>query len=257
MLRHVRFRFHHVIVRSFVRAWQAAIARYTMRPMLWVALAALLWIAVHIGIAGSRLRCMIVCRIGEGPFRGLFSVLSIITIVLLILAYGRAPSEPLWYAPVWLRWLLAIVMVPAFLLFAGSLLARNPTLVGAESGVAADPRGIFRVTRDPMLWSFAIWAGVHIIGNGDLASVFFFGAFLVVALAGMPSIDRKLAARNGAAFRHLADRTSIIPFAAIAAGRNRFVPGEIGWQIPLLGVVLWIALLAAHRATFGVPAVVL
>ena len=43
-----------------------------------------------------------------------------------------------------------------------------------------------------MLWSFAIWAAVHIIGNGDAAAIIFFGAFLVTALAGMPSIDAKL-----------------------------------------------------------------
>ena len=77
-----------------------------------------------------------------------------------------------------------------------------------------------------MLWSFALWAAVHIIGNGDTAAIVFFGAFLVTALAGMPSIDAKLARRDPAAWQALSAATSIVPFAAIAQGRNRFVPAR-------------------------------
>ena len=60
-------------------------------------------------------------------------------------------------------------------------------------------------------------------------AIVFFGAFLVTALAGMPSIDAKLARRDPATWQALSAATSIVPFAAIAQGRNRFVPGEIGW----------------------------
>ena len=85
------------------------------------------------------------------------------------------------------------------------------------------------MTRHPMLWSFAIWAAVHILGNGDTAAIVFFGAFLVTVLAGMPSIDAKLHRRDPATWQGLAAMTSIVPFAAITQGRNRFVPNEIGW----------------------------
>jgi uncharacterized membrane protein len=106
-----------------------------------------------------------------------------------------------------------------------------------------------------MLWSFAIWGAVHILGNGDTASVLFFGAFLVTALAGMPSIDAKLARRDLNAWQALSAATSIVPFVAIAQGRNRFVLNEVGWLNPAIGLLAWIVILAAHPWLFGVSPV--
>jgi len=219
-------------------------------------LAALVWIAIHIGLAGTRLRDAVVARIGDGPFRGLFSLLSIAALGFLVLAWRDAPTELLWIAPDWLRWLLAAVMLVAFVLFVASVAGRNPTMIGGEAAIASEPRGIQRITRHPMLWSFALWSAVHLIGNGDSAAMIFFGAFLVTALAGMPSIDVKLARRDPAAWQVLAARTSILPFAAIAQGRNRLILGEIGWKVPLIGLVAWAAVLHLHPWLFGVAPVV-
>jgi uncharacterized membrane protein len=126
----------------------------------------------------------------------------------------------------------------------------NPTAIGGE-GTAVQPRGIQRVTRHPMLWSFAIWAAVHIIGNGDTASLVFFGAFLITALVGMPSIDAKLASRDPAAWSALATDTAIVPFAAIVEGRNRLVWNEIGWWRLGLGLIVWGLLLFLHPIIIG------
>jgi uncharacterized membrane protein len=127
-----------------------------------------------------------------------------------------------------------------------------------EPGDARKPellRGILRVTRHPMLWSFALWAAVHIIGAGDSGAMVFFGAFLVTALAGMPSIDAKLARRDPAQWQALSATTSIVPFVAIAQGRNRFMPCEIGWLSPLIAVVAWALVLHFHPSLFGVAPV--
>jgi uncharacterized membrane protein len=220
-------------------------------------LAALVWIGLHVGIAGTRLRDLVVARIGEAPFRGLFSVVSITAIIFLIRAWSVSPTQPLWLTPDWLRWILVVVMLGAFLLFVASVSQPNPTMIGPSDVAARPPRGVIRVTRHPMLWSFAIWAVVHVIGNGDTASIVFFGAFLVTALAGMPSIDAKLARRDPAAWQALSATTSIVPFAAIVARRNRFVPREFGWLAPVLGVIAWAALLALHPMLFGVAPVAL
>jgi uncharacterized membrane protein len=214
-------------------------------------IAALVWIGMHIGIAGTRVRDAIVARIGDAPFRGLYSLLSIVVIVFLVRAWGAAATTPLWYAPVWLRWVLVAVMLVAFVLFVASVSRRNPTMVGGETAMTQPPRGIQRVTRHPMLWSFALWAAVHIIGDGDTSAIVFFGAFLVTALAGMPSIDAKLARRDPAVWQALSAATSIVPFAAIAQGRNRFVPGEIGWLTVLVGVIAWAVVLRLHPWLFG------
>ena len=170
--------------------------------------AALIWIGLHIGLAGTRLRGTIVGRIGEGPFRGLFSLLSILALFLIVATWHATRTTPLWYAPMWLRWVLVAVMLVAFLLFVASVSRPNPTMISGDAAMAQPPRGIQRVTRHPMLWSFALWAAVHIIGTGDTGAIVFFGAFLVTALAGMPSIDAKLARRDPATWQALSAATS-------------------------------------------------
>lgn len=219
--------------------------------------AALVWIGVHIGIAGTQVRGMLVRRVGDGPFRGLFSAVSIAALVFLVTAWRGSSTEALWYAPSWLRWLLVAAMLVAFLLFVASVSAPNPTMIGPTGVATRPPRGVQRITRHPMLWSFAIWAAVHIIGNGDTAAIVFFGAFLVTALAGMPSIDAKLARRDPATWHALSATTSIVPFGAIAQGRNRLVLREFGWLTPLIAVVAWALLLHLHPWLFGVAPVAL
>ena len=108
---------------------------------------------------------------------------------------------------------------------------------------------MLRITRHPMLWSFAIWSSVHVAGSGDLVSVLFFGAFGVTALLGMPSIDRKLQRRDPAGWSRLAARTSVLPFAAILGGRNRLALREMRWVVPL-GIGLGAALLVLHPWLF-------
>jgi uncharacterized membrane protein len=224
--------------------------------MTLLILAALLWVFVHVGISGTRLRDAAVARAGsEGRFTLFFAIGSVVSIVLLVSAYNAAETTFWWSAPGWLRWIIAILILPVFVLFMASH-KRNPTAMG-NKGLGEEARGIQRVTRHPMLWSFALWAGLHMLANGDSASLVFFGAFLVTALAGMPSIDAKLARRHGETWAGFARQTSILPFGAILAGRNRFVMAEIGWMPPVVGVVLWAALLHFHRTFFSVPALIL
>ena len=203
--------------------------------MTQLIVAALVWIALHLGIAGTTLRDAVVGRVGDQPFRGIFSVLSIAVLVVLVWAWSAATH----HAAVGRARLATLGSglrdAAGIVLFVASVNGRNPTMIGPSGNVAQPPRGMIRVTRHPMLWSFAIWAGVHILGNGDTAAIVFFGAFLITALAGMPSIDAKLARRDPNAWQALSAATSVVPFTAIAQGRNRFVPNEIGWLNPLIG----------------------
>jgi uncharacterized membrane protein len=216
----------------------------------------LVWLGIHIGLSGTRLRDTFAHSIGDVPFRGVFSVLSIVTIIFLIRAFNRAPSVPLWFAPEWLRWCLVLAMFPAFLLFVASISTRNPSLVGAAAATAP-PRGIIRVTRHPMLWSFAVWAAIHMIGTGEASALVFFGTFLITSLAGMPSLDAKMARRNPAAWQELSTATSITPFGAIAARRNALVWHEIGWIRSLVALAVWAVALWLHPIVFGITPVAL
>jgi uncharacterized membrane protein len=223
--------------------------------------AAAFWLVVHIGIAGSPLRSRLIAAIGANGFRGLFSVLSAVGLGLLIWTYGRA-SQPeafygLWVADRWMYWVPFLVMPFALILFVGSVTVPNPTAVGAERFLKdAEPaRGVLRITRHPMLWSFALWAIAHLVPNGDLASLTLFATILITALAGMASIDRKRAASDPQAWTYFAAKTSIVPFAAIAAGRNRLVLAEIGlWRVAV-ALAAWIVLLLVHGLVLGVGAI--
>jgi uncharacterized membrane protein len=108
------------------------------------------------------------------------------------------------------------------------------------------------MTRHPFLTGVGLWALVHLIGSGDVASLVFFATWAIVTLAGTVSIDQKRQRLLGAAWEPFAARTSIIPFAAIVAGRNRFDASEIGlwrWGVALAAYAL---MLGGHSPIIGV-----
>lgn len=217
--------------------------------------AAVVWVFVHIGIAGTPLRERFVRVLGERGFRGAFSLVSIATIVWLGMAWGVAgPVRVLWQAPAWLVVSCILLLLPATVLLVGALTVPNPTSVaGARALMSETPAiGILRVTRYPMLWSFALWATAHMIVIGTLGGAIFTGAFLVVAVAGMFSLDAKYARRAPGPWAAFARVTSILPFAAIRQGRNHFAFAEIGlWRIAV-GLLLWLVLIALHPPVYDV-----
>lgn len=217
--------------------------------------AAVVWVFVHIGIAGTVLRDRFVRVLGERGFRGAFSLVSVANIVWLGLAYAAAgPVRVLWQAPGWLAVLCILLLAPASVLLVGALTVPNPTSVaGARALMSETPAiGILRVTRYPMLWSFALWAAAHLIVIGTLGGAIFTGAFLIVAVAGMFSLDAKYARRAPGQWAAFARATSILPFAAIRQGRNRLAFTEIGWWRIAVGMLLWFALIALHPPVYGV-----
>ena len=217
--------------------------------MLSMGLAALFWIALHAVIAGP-LRAPLVARLGERGCRGVFSLLSAAGLAWLIFAYRGADFVPLWGALPGARAIAIVLVLIAFVLLVFSIAPSNPTLAGAELIVKGElsATGIFRITRHPGLWAFALWAAAHLYANGDAASVLLFGAILLTALNGMRSIDRKRQRAMGARWEAFAARTSRLPFAAILAGRNELRPGELSlWRL-VLGVILFLVALFLHGA---------
>jgi uncharacterized membrane protein len=215
--------------------------------------AAAFLLASHYGISSTPLRGWLVARLGERAYLGLYSLIALGAIVWLIAAYARAPYLELWPTPAWLAWVPLIVMPFALVLAVSGLSTLNPTAVGAPDTLdRAEPvRGIFRVTRHPFMWSVGLWAGAHIIANGDLAGLVLFATFGTLALLGTLLIDRKFAARRGADWQRFAAASSNLPFAAILVGRQRFVFAEIGWWRIALALVVYVALLGAHPWLFG------
>ena len=195
-------------------------------------LAAIFFAGIHLGIAGTTVRDRAIAALGESAYRVAFSLASVVGLAWIVAAYNRAPYIATWGMLEWWKPFAIILMLPASLLVVMGLTTPNPTSIAQEGRLAQPPQGIVRVTRHPFLTGVGLWALVHLIGNGDVASLVFFATWAVVAFAGTLSIDRK----RRRAWEPFAAQTSVVPFAAVAAGRNRFRLREIGawrWASPL------------------------
>ncbi len=221
--------------------------------MVNLGLAAVFFVAIHLGVSGTTLRDALTARLGLRAYMVVFSVASVAGMAWLVGAYKAADYVPSWGMLEWWKPFAIVLMLPAFLLVVVGLSTPNPTSVAQEALVAQAPRGIVRVTRHPFLVGVALWSFVHLVGNGDAASALLFGAMLVVSVAGTFSIDAKRRRVLGdAAWDGFARQTSILPFGAIIGGRNRFVPGELGWWRLGVGVLAYGLMLGGHAHIVGV-----
>jgi uncharacterized membrane protein len=110
---------------------------------------------------------------------------------------------------------------------------------------------VLRITRHPFLWGVAIWSAFHLVGSGSLASTIFFGTFFILAALGTLAIDAKVRRKRPAHWQAISAQTSNLPFAAIAAGRNKFVPAEyFDWRFSV-ATVLFAVLLYFHNDLFS------
>ena len=219
--------------------------------------AACVFLGIHLLVSGTRLRDAIVHVIGENPYLGLFSLTSLGAVVWLVISYNgaQAGDDPMFYAP-WIgtRHLAIPVVLIAFLLAVPGLLLPNPTSLKQEDAASKEGtvKGVLRITRHPFLWGVAIWSAFHVSANGDEASVIFFGTFFLTSFLGTFSIDAKRRRKMGDAWTGFASRTSNVPFAAIAAGRNRLNLGELlDWRF-LVALLVFLAILFSHARLFGV-----
>lgn len=214
--------------------------------------AAAAFLATHF-VPSTPLRGALVRALGEKTYVGVYTVVSFAMIGWMVWAYNRSPLEPLF---VGLRWLPAVLMPFSFALLACGVLARNPTLVGAEK-LLKNPepaRGMIRVTRHPVMWAFILWAFAHVLARGELGAMVFFGTFLLLAALGAVLMDERKARTLGEDWQRFAAVTSYFPFLAILQGRNRFRATEIGWRNPAIGLALYALFFWFHPLLFGVRA---
>lgn len=138
----------------------------------------LLFLGVHsISIFGHRWRDVTAARIGEMPWKGLYSLASLAGIVLIVVGYGLARQEPvvLYAPPAWLRHVGLLLLLFVF-----------PLLLAAYL-----PGYIKRKLRHPLLIAVKTWAFAHLLMNGMLADAVLFGAFLAWAVADRISLKRR------------------------------------------------------------------
>jgi uncharacterized membrane protein len=222
--------------------------------MLNLIIAALFMIGTHFGIASTPLRAELAQRLGERGYRAPYSLLAVVALVWLVMAWRAAPIVPLWHPGAGLRHLALALMPLAFLLVVCAVTAPNPTVVGQkpDPDAAAPAIGIVRITRHPFMWGVGLWALLHILANGDQAALLLFGTFAVLALGGTVLIDARRTRENAPGWGVFLQATSNLPFAAIVQRRQRLVPGEIGMWRVALALGLYVVLFWLHPYLFGV-----
>ena len=133
-------------------------------------LGVVLFLGVHsLRVFADDWRGSLIARRGEGAYKGLYSLASIVGFALIVWGYGLARTAPvdLWMPPVWTRHLSALLTIPAFVLLAAAYVPG--TRIKAAVG-------------HPMVLGVKVWAFAHLIANGRLSDVVLFGGFLAWAV---------------------------------------------------------------------------
>ena len=222
-----------------------------MDGTMTVAAAAASFVGTHF-LLSHPLRAPLVKALGNGGFTIVYALVAFATLGWLASAYrGAAPTPPLWAVGDGLWALATVVMLVASILLMGSLIG-NPALPGPPGAAPTAARGAFSVTRHPMMWSFALWGGSHILVFPIAANIVVSVAIITLALVGAALQDRKKEVLEPAKWRAWERLTSYWPFAAIAAGRAKlggFRPHDLAG-----GVVVWLVATWAHGPLAGMAA---
>ncbi len=165
---------------------------------------------------------------GAAGFQIVYSVISLATLAWVYFAFKAAPPADLPGSGD-IGWVAATILtLPAMVLLAGSYVG-NPAMPmpGAAEAARAAPKGVFKVTRHPMMWGFALWALSHILIHYSLRTTITAFAMGFLALAGARMQDRKKQLQMGEAWAQWESNTSYWPRwgALISAGA---MPWSVG-----------------------------
>lgn len=189
--------------------------------MLFLILCLLIFFATHsIRLIAPGFRSRMIARMGEGSWKGVYAVVSILTILLVAYAFGEARQETgmLYYSPVWTSHIALTLMLFAMICLVASVL----------------PAGhIAAKTKHPLVLALKIWALAHLLANGETSSVILFVAFLAWGVVMRIVLKRR--ARAG--------ENVVRPF----------VSSRYDIMAVVLGVVLWAAFIwKLHEWLIGV-----
>lgn len=176
---------------------------------MWVmVLGLILFLGVHsVRIVAEDWRTATLARVGEKPWKGLYSLVSAVGFVLIIWGFAMARRAPVlvWAPPMWTHHLAALLTLVAFVLIAAAYVPGN---------------GLKARLHDPMILGVKTWALAHLLANGFLHDIVLFGAFLVWAVFDFRAARRRrtsgVRAPAGAA-RSAASRTAITVVAGLVA----------------------------------------
>lgn len=183
-----------------------------------------LFLGVHsVRIVADGWRTRMRSHLGEGTWKGLYSVVSLLGFVLIVWGYGMARQAPvvLWTPPVAMRHVASLLTLISFVLLAAAYVPRN---------------AIKAKLHHPMAAAVKLWAFAHLLANGSLADVLLFGSFLLWAVLAFRAARQR-------------DRTQGTTYAAgtLAGTSASLVIGVAAWA----AFAFWAHLLLIGVAPFG------
>src|SRR5438128_1759712 len=157
-----------------------SLGKFSQEPaMTLLIFGIILFFGVHsVRIFADSWRSAQIARIGEGPWKGLYALASIVGVVLLVWGFGRARAATvvLWSPPFWTHYVAAVLTLIAFVLVVAAYVPRTR---------------IKSWLHHPMILGVKVWAFAHLISNGTLADVVLFGSFLAWAIADFAASRRR------------------------------------------------------------------
>ncbi|MBK6005590.1 NnrU family protein [Ramlibacter ginsenosidimutans] len=186
--------------------------------MLLLLLGLVLFLGAHsVRIVADGWRASTIAAIGEKPWKGAYSLVSIAGFVLIVVGFSLARQQGphlLWPAPsVWTRHLAALLTLFAFILVAAAYVPGN---------------AIKLAVRDPMVLGVAVWAFAHLLANNTEVDVLLFGAFLAWAVTDYVAAQKR---------RRTEGSTSAQPTAAVPKSVSgtktvaTIVVGAVAWAV--------------------------
>lgn len=122
-------------------------------------LASVAFVGGRLVLSARPIRDPIVARLVERPVLGLYSLAMAAALARMILAFNAAPYYEVWFASTSVRHLSLSLMLPVCIFLMASLTPKSPTFATAHPpAVSGGPRGIFRITRHPMMRGIGVWA---------------------------------------------------------------------------------------------------
>ena len=216
-----------------------------------VAVAAASFVGSHF-LLSHPLRAPLVKALGNGGFTIAYALVAFATLGWTANAYKAAPVTPmLWDVGDGLWIAASAIMLAASILLVGSLIG-NPALPGPAAKAPEKARGVFAITRHPMMWSFALWSTAHVLVFPVAANIILCAAIATLALVGAALQDAKKRVLVPELWHVWEKRSGYWPFAAIAAGKasfGGFRPHDLAG-----GVVIWLAATWAHIPMAGIAA---
>jgi uncharacterized membrane protein len=203
--------------------------------------ASILFVGSHF-LMSHPLRAFLVRRFGANGFMAIYSVVSLATFMWMIFAFLRAPKVDAFWPVGDAVWIIAsLLTLVAAVLFSGSFI-RNPSLPGVPDALAAQtPSGVFKATRHPMMWGFALWAIGHILVAPRIDNFIFAGSILFLALMGSKAQEIKKGKLMGGQWVSWLRRTHFFvrPAALLRVGIGPWVAGTVIWVVVTWAHPLW------------------